>query len=424
MNEESTAFAVGDSTDAADQLANIITQQAEIDDAALAEEAEQPPVPPTQEDLVLDSTEEVNPSDVNVANEINDLINKPTAELSKEEKQKRTGTLREQLQQAESEITKLKEEFEQKGSSFEEVNTSYADIKSKYESVSKELEKANQLINAKDPNTSPEIMRLDQEIKSKWENAITAFPDLQNTFGAMYQDFAKLPFGQEGYAEALRDFKSMVSQISPDFEGKEEQIIGYMREYSQYATTRNEKLTEFNENYEKVMHNHHMEQYEALNSDFKSRSDNWFKAPEGIENTHPDHASVLISKMIENNDADKQYSNKIAEMVGKAFGPQKPLSVEEFKVLDPEEAKKVISESYKKTEEAQKALIDILPQAIFALNKYPQLLVENRNLMDRISSDKESAPPPPSGKVENIMDTGEEDKLLTAAEYNRQIMGG
>ena len=331
MSEEGTAFALGDNATATDQLANIITAQGEVADAeiAQAESQEAPSVIPTEgmppvEDV--DMSEDARQNDMSVASEINDLINKPTADLSKEEKEKRTGTLREQLQQAEAEILNLRQEFDKKGSSFEEVNNSYSEIKSQYENTTKELEKTKSLLNARDPNTSPDVMRLDSEIKNKWENAITAFPELQNTFGAMYQDFAKLPFGQPEYASALRDFKSMVGQVSPDFEGKEEQIIGYMREYSQYAHSRSEKVSEFNENYEKVMHDHHMEQFENLNSSFSSRADSWFKAPEGLENTHPDHASVLINKMIETNEGDKKFADKIGDMVSKAFGPQKPLN--------------------------------------------------------------------------------------------------
>ena len=105
------------------------------------------------------------------------------------------------------------------------------------------------------------------------------------------------------------------------------------------------------------------------------------------------------------------------------LGHKNPLTVDQFRELSPEDAKRIISESYEKTQDAQNTLVDILPQAIFALNKYPQLLVQNRNLLDRINGDKNSEPPPPSGVVQSAPSV-EEDKVLTSADYNAMIMGG
>lgn len=360
------------------------------------------------------------------SSDLNKLINADPKTLTREEKRKRNGTIKEQFIESEAELDTALARIAELEQLADTGRSSYEEMETNYKSAQEKLKANEKILNSRDPNSSPDVIALDESFSSKAAKAVAAFPDLQNNYSPLLQAFAQLPHGTEQYAESLREFKSKLSEVSPDYEGQESVIIGYLQEGVEYHRERQKQVDAFAENSDKILYEHNMNNFNKLNENFNSRADSWFKPVEGIEKTHPDDATYLISQMIQTDDGLNNYSKKVDKFLRDAFEPDRPMRAEDFADLSVEDAAKKIQESREIKSVANQRIQDKTGQAFMALKILPELSIRLKNAEDRLAAISDSNPPPPNTPDNRQTASGndEESTYISSSDLNRQIMSG
>ncbi len=324
--------------------------------------------------------------------------------------------LRKELDAARAERDSLKAQLEKGDPRLAEAQAAVKAKEEELKGINGRLTEYERRLQMASPAVQEKLTALDKGYDADANKFYTRVPEIdQASFNSILQDYAKLPFGKEGYKEARAAFEAKVNERLGGDEEREHRklgaVIDFLERTYDFVGERDKTFKEVQANARKIQVDADKEVFGKAKTRINSLIEKARTIPEGMETTDPFHPRVALDTFAKAlGDGASKLDDGIPQFIEKVMAGIAPRTDEDYAGMTPEQIQESRQNEAQDLETSKDRAVEVMFNGLRALRLFPALVKDWQRLKARVKDDAEALPPDPT-KPAGAAGGGEEDDL-------------
>lgn len=323
------------------------------------------------------------------------------------ERDEKTGSLTKEIETLRAERDTLRDNHPR----VKEIDQELAAARKELQEVKARAEDYEKRALLSDPYVAKEVVELQEKFKGEQGRFFQRVPELAPAqVHSLLLAYENLPFGQPEYREKRQEFESQVEEALGSSR-KVDTVLDFLEGCREYDRNLRQTVQSVQKDAFKRKFDGERQDYEKKATRVKDLIAKAVAVPEGLEQSHPYHPRVALSKLDAALGQDKvqELDKGISDFVLRVMAGMAPRADEDYGNLPPEKIKAAKDDDQQRWERDRDVAVQMLVEGERWRRRGPGLVKELQRLYEVLGSREKAVPPDPTSNGGQERSSGEEE---------------